>query len=530
VAARAGEAQARQIEAAEARAEAENAIVGRTLRAFTRDEEEAEAGIPRRRASFSSAISRAAAAGALTSTNPNASITNSLSSSRFMPATNAGQFDPGYSEAADVLSIVPGLSLESATIFGGYSSNSLPRSFRNGGERAYGTQNLGSDYDLGANAVIAYGHQGRRSTTRFTYMPSHVQRSRIPEWSTTDHHLSFQSSRDLTPRITLQARGNAADAGLEQFWTRPAVTRRVDVPASFSELLEKVNAGEISNDEFAAILTGSPVVDDPGGSEQDLTRVLSASLGTGVSYAYSRRMTLNFGAAASVNRLLRDRLERSDPGLPYLNFARTTRANAAANYRLSSRTRIGVRHVTAFANSTFLHSVSHSPSVELTQTLSRHWNYQVAGGIGTIYFDRSRSAWNIDASTTWTADGLLGYTSGEHHITLSASKRVGDPLGFGSRSTARANLMWAWQPRFSPWGADAGIAFSRTDVGNVPQLRRGFSSDLYSAGLSRRLTPSTTLRSDYYYGDYSSPYSGVTSSITLHRLQMSLMWRPVEGR
>jgi len=136
----------------------------------------------------------------------------------------------------------------------------------------------------------------------------------------------------------------------------------------------------------------------------------------------------------------------------------------------------------------------------------------------------------MERLTTWTAHGLLGYTSGAHHINLSAAKQVGDPIGFGSRSTVQANLMWAWQPRFSPWGANAGIAFSRSDGTKGPLLNNDFSTDLYSAGLSRRLTPSTTFRSDYYFGEFVSPYSGIATNMSLHRLQMSLMWRPAEPR
>jgi hypothetical protein len=92
-----------------------------------------------------------------------------------------------------------------------------------------------------------------------------------------------------------------------------------------------------------------------------------------------------------------------------------------------------------------------------------------------------------------------------------------------------ANLMWNWQPRFSPWGATAGLAFSRSDF-LIGSIGKEFASDFYSAGLSRRLTPSTTFRSDYYYGEYISPYSGIASNMSLHRLQLSLVWRPVEQR
>ena len=524
-----GEAGVRQSEAAEVRAEEEAAIVGRSLRAFTRDQEEADSSSPRRRAAFSSAISRAAAAGALTSTNPNVSVTNALNPSRFIPTTNAGEFDPGFSQSAEVLSVVPGLTLQSATIFGGYSSNSLPRGLGNGPFSLRNIQ-LGADYDLGASAVINYSRNGRRSLTQFSYTPSHVQRSRIPEWTTTDHRFSFNSSRDLTPRLSLQGNANAGNVGLEQSWMRPSVTRPIEAPASFDELMERVLAGEFTDDEFAAILTGSPVVDDPGGLERELLRIFSVSAGVRASYAYSRRLTFHLGGNAASNTLLGDHQRPGSSGPRYLDYTRTNRAHVTADYRLSSRTRISFAHATRFTDSTLVKSTSQNPTVSLSQALSRHWMYEVGAGVGMIHFDESSSRFDLADTTTWTAQALLGYTTGAHQFNLSARRQVGDPMGFGSRSTAQANLMWAYQPRFSPWGANAGIAFSRTDFGAGARFGRGFSSDLYSAGLSRRLTPSTTLRSDYYFGEYVSPYSGVASDMSLHRLQMSLMWRPVEQR
>jgi hypothetical protein len=169
--------------------------------------------------------------------------------------------------------------------------------------------------------------------------------------------------------------------------------------------------------------------------------------------------------------------------------------------------------------------------VSVSQTLSRHWSYELGGGVGTINFDTPsgrRQDWN---TTTWTANGMLGYVKGAHQISLGGGKRVGDPSGFGGRTTTQANLTWNWQPRFSPWGANAGIAFSRVDLGSsVLSAPRNFATDLYSAGMSRRLTPSTMFRTDYYYGEYVSPFSGIASNMALHRLQMSLAWRPVEPR
>lgn len=513
------------------------AAVGRSLRAYTRDEDEeveAEGATLRRRAAVSNAISRAAAAGALSLPNPNSTVSNSLNAARFMAPIDNRQFDPGFSQAAEMLSVIPGLRIQTASIFAGFSSNSTPRQYRGGAYGAGLANDLGADYDIGASAVIQYSHVGRHGTVRLDYSPSHVQRSRIPEWSSTDHRLSLQTTRDLTPRLTLNLGGRAGNVGLEQFWVEAPEFRRVnftptDPSNALAELLDKVQSGEISDDEFAAILTGSPVVDNPGGSQQDLSRILSLSANANLAYAYSRRLSLTFGASTSSNQIVQGDLEEQLRGNRYISNTQSSNAVVGAAYRHSSRTRVSATLSSSLSDSTFARSLSHSPTVTLQQSISRHWHYEVGGGVGTIRFLESPFESRLSDNTTWTASGGLKYINGGHAVGLNASKRVGDQLGLGSQSTATASLMWNWQGRSSkPWGATAGISFSRADFGGA--LLREYGSTFYNAGISRRLTPSTSFQSDYYYGDYESPFSGVASNMSLHRLQMSLVWRPAEPR
>ncbi len=533
-------APAPQLQAAAANAQTSSATesaiataVGRSLRAYTRDAENAQARNAmnsRRRATFSSAISRAAAAGALAVPDFRGPVGSSLNPSRFAPPPADNSFDPGFSQAADVISVIPGLSLQSVTLSAGYSSNALPRDF--GGQSNIGNYNLGPDYDLGASAVLQYGHSGRHSSIRINYMPSHIQRSRIPEWSSTDHRLSLGTSYDLTPRWTLSADGRAANVGQEQSWYVPPALRDVSgISPDLDGLLDRLQAGEISDDEFAAVLTGSPVVDNPGGREQDLSRVLSAAASASASYAYSRRVTMRFGGSSTLNRMVDGDSGANRPGYRYIQSAQRSNADMSVSYRLSSRTQITALHQSSLSNSTIARSLIHNPSVSLRQRLSRHWNYQVGIGVGAIrYLEGTQIRSAGERATLMTANGRLNYMKEGHVISAYGARRAGDEYGLGSRSTLGAGVNWSWQSRRGPWGGSAGIGITRSDYINGVASGSQLASDLYSAGVSRRLTPSMSWHSDYYYGAYESPYVGVVTNMSVHRVQMSLVWRPAEKR
>lgn len=169
--------------------------------------------------------------------------------------------------------------------------------------------------------------------------------------------------------------------------------------------------------------------------------------------------------------------------------------------------------------------------MSVRQRLTRNWNYQVGAGVGTIRFlEWSLGEIPSDDSMTWTANGSLNYTKEGHVVSFRARRAVGDQLGIGSLATINAGVTWAWQSARSPWGANAGLSFSRSEYDNALLLSRGIKSDLYSRGISRRLTPSTSLRSDYFYGAYDSPFAGLVTNNSMHRVQMSLVWRPAEQR
>ena len=511
--------------------------LGREISAFAADDDsdpqsEIEAQ-PRRRAAFQSAMQRAAAQSALaTAGAQSTAFQSSTSPYRFRPRDPRGQADPfgdGMREAAEAISLVPGLAISSAGLFAGYSSNSIPtRGLLNG----LGGP-LGSDYDYGAMATFSYVNRGRGSDLSISYTPSHNQRVNIEEWSTTNHDLSVSVSKELGARWTLNGTADGGYTGLEQYWLElPILHFPTDVPDTLEGLYEAVEAGQFTDEEFASILTGAPVVDDPGGRQMDLGRVLSLGASASGSYAYSPRWRFNFsGRTQRSNLRAVSRPDRPAIGGLYVADNSVQLGSASMSYRFSPRTSIGVSHTTARAHSDFADSLSNNAMISLSQRLSRALRYRVGLGIGAVNVSRTVYAVDPRMRATWTASGGLSYSLGRHSVSANASRNVGDTLGLGANTSTMAQLQWSWMSLRSPWIASAGFGVMRLRQQGGGVIRtRSLNSDLYSLGVGRRLSPSTLMRTDYYYGRYVSPFEGLFSNAQIHRLQVSLLWRPAERR
>ncbi len=512
--------------------------LGREINAL-RDDPETEDEIdaqPRRRAAFQSAMQRAAANSALALRGTNSSsFQSSTSQQRFGPGSPGSMTDPfgdGMKQAAEAVSLIPGLSISSASLFAGYSSNAIPAG-RLASLGALGGD-LGADYDFGAQATFSYANRGRGSMFSVDYTPSRLQRVNLDQWSTTNHTLNVSASKELGAKWTTRLRANGGYNGLEQYWLEPAILHYpANPPATLDELYDAAAAGELTDEEFASVLTGAPVVDDPGGRQLDLGKVLTYGLSAGASYAYSPRWTFDFSGGISSSSLTNEPQARPGSlGAFYLRDSRREYGGASLSYRLSPRTSIAVSNATSVARSDYADTVSTNTMGTIQQRLTRSLRYHVGLGVGAVDWSRAVLVSNqSNLRYTWIANGGFDYTYGAHVFSFDTSRSAGDVIGLGARTTTQAQAQWQWASRRSTWLANAGIGIMRLSQGGGGQLlTRALNSDIYSAGFGRRLSASTLMRTDYYYGRYVSPYQGLFSNAEIQRLQVSLMWRPTERR
>jgi hypothetical protein len=95
----------------------------------------------------------------------------------------------------------------------------------------------------------------------------------------------------------------------------------------------------------------------------------------------------------------------------------------------------------------------------------------------------------------------------------------------GARDTDRVAGKWQyWRPG-AEWGIEAEGQWYELSLD-------GFGSDaqgkLGRVAWVRRLTPETSLMTEYSYGTFASPFRGVVSDLKRHRVQVSWTWRPAE--
>ncbi len=490
---------------------------------------------PRRRAAFQSAMQRAAASSALAQRGAQTSSYQSATSQgRFSPRDSRSGMDPfgeGMQQAAEAISLVPGLAISGAGVFAGYSSNAIPSRGLTSGLGG----SLGSDYDYGAMASFSYTNRGRGSDLFINYTPSHTQRVNLEQWSSTNHNLSVSTSKELGARWSLRGVADAGYQGLEQFWLElPILHFPTDIPDTLEGLYDAVEAGRFTDEEFAAILTGAPVVDDPGGRQLDLGRVLSYGGSASASYAYSPRWTYGFSGRLQRSQLRgADRPDRPTVGGFYLADNSSVSGSASMSYRMSPRTSIALNNQTSSSQSGYADSFSNNTMASVSQRLNRSLRYQVGLGIGAVSFSRTLLAatGGQTSATSWTANGGLDYTMGNHVLSLSASRRAGDTFGLGASTTTEGSAGWQWVSARSPWTASASIRVLRLSrAGGETFQAYSLNSDLFSLGLSRRLSPTTYMRTDFYHGRYVSPFDGLFANAQINRLQVSLMWRPAERR
>ncbi len=485
---------------------------------------------PRRRV----AMHRMAAAAASSLNEATPFRTGGAGSARFSGSQAGASLGSGLDQAAEAISVVPGLRLEDVTLTAGYSSNGLP-----GARSLYqSTSSLGSDNDFRGSATLAFRKRFRTSSVGLTYTPSRTQRANFRQWNTTDHVLGLQMDKQVSRRWGLGLSASAADTGFEQFWFRRATLRRVEnPPTSFDDLLQRVDSGEFTDEEFASILTGAPIVDDPGGRELDLSRVRSLNSTLTASYAKSARTTITMGGGLSrfQSNFLTGSDDRSDR--VQVNNLGRQHAFVDASYRASAGLTWGTRYTGALSSSNFGDAQSHSGVGYLNKRISRYWDLGLEGGAGVVDVDQESALFRrfgngSPSPLTWVAGGSLNYRYGGHRFGGRLRRQVGDPMGLAARSTIVAGFDWEYTNPRMPWIFTGGASYSSSDFGFAvfDDSTTALETSLYQGALTRRLSSNTALTTGYYFGRYESPLRGLLTGVSVHRVQASFLWRPVEAR
>jgi hypothetical protein len=82
-----------------------------------------------------------------------------------------------------------------------------------------------------------------------------------------------------------------------------------------------------------------------------------------------------------------------------------------------------------------------------------------------------------------------------------------------------------------PWVFSGSAQYTKSEYGFrvFDNTSTSYETTLLEAGLTRRISPSTQFTTGYYFGRYASPFTGLLTGTSVHRVQATFLWRPVEN-
>jgi len=197
----------------------------------------------------------------------------------------------------------------------------------------------------------------------------------------------------------------------------------------------------------------------------------------------------------------------------------------------------GFRYNFGVNGSTFGNSINHAVVGYASKRLSRYWEAGAEAGMGYVSLNADSGILNrfersISGTPTWVAGGSLGYRYGGHSFRTNVRRQVGDTLGLSTLATISGGVDWQWANPRMPWVFSGGASYSKSDWGFAAfdNSSTALETTLLQGGITRRLSASTAFSTGYYYGRYSSPLRGLLTGASVHRVQASFLWRPVDQR
>ncbi len=441
----------------------------------------------------------------------------------FQPWDSEAMTEP-MGAAKAIVSRVPGLRIERVVLFQGFTTNGYPTG---NGASPFFSQNLGYDIDVGAMATISWTRARPTGSLFMLYTPSHTSRMRYSDWNTTDHELTLGATKKFR-RWDLGVNSNNGVRGLPQVLFSPAVLRPVATPpATFDGLVQAAEGGQLSSEEIASVLTGTPVVEKQPQTRFDEGQVLSLSLSTTANYSASPRLSFNLGASATHFHTISNPVSADNVvGLQGLNRATSIGGNGGMNYKLSPGTTVGVESNLRRSRSTFSESTSVNTSATISKQVGRRWTVRGGGGMGTV---DGHSMTHLDAPartrSSWIVKGGVAYTGRANTLEIDAQRSLGDSVGLGGEISHTVGANWKWMRPGASWGLYSHANWYRISIEGYGPTQGA----LAGGGLIRQLTRETSFQAEYSYQMFNSPFRGVVSNLNGQRVQMSWIWKPAGG-
>jgi hypothetical protein len=277
---------------------------------------------------------------------------------------------------------------------------------------------------------------------------------------------------------------------------------------------------------LASILTGAPVVDAPARLLFYGTRSLSANASATMSYSYSNRLAVRFGASGSRMQPLQTGIPRNATGIVPFQFRNTQAgADVGIDYSLNPRTNLSWSANSNRVFSTVSDAYNHQTTLTASRMMGFRWFAQGRGGVGIIQPVGKSST--IPSGLRYVAGGGLGHRWRSHTFLAQVDRSLSNSLAIGAGSGFSSNGDWNWHRFGSPWSVNAGYGRATMDGIGTAEVR----SWRAHAAVIRRIGRQMMLQAEYVRAGYTGGASLTPEAAQLYRInlsgvRMSLMWTP----
>jgi hypothetical protein len=413
---------------------------------------------------------------------------------------------------------IPGVHLYSVSI---YSGDYLGGSGGVAGATTGGASPFATGLVYGGSASLGWTHSSDKSNFSASYTPSFFGAASNSNYNTLNHQMSLHESIKAG-KWTVTISSAAALSNLQQLLFSPTVaSSAVSVPSTFDDLAAAVLAGTFTNNQLAAILTGSPVPASPEQSFIYGERIFTASLTTGVSWAPSTRTS--FHLSASGMRAQNAKSSDLSSGVPGgVTLAPTTTATVGVgwSYSLTPRTTISVDAASSRVFDRMLKGYNSNGSFGLSRTMSRRWFVQLRGGGGIL--DYSAQAYPTSKGFQYLAGASLGYKTQSHTFTGSYNRTVGDNYGVGANATSASSVAWQWRVPGSPWSVASSFEYQQL-------LSAAFvnaTSWRANASISRSISAHLFLSAQFGFYKLPANLAVAGESLSQNGIVLMMAWSP----
>jgi hypothetical protein len=419
-----------------------------------------------------------------------------------------------------------GLHLYGVNVYSSYVSSAYPITTTN--VLAPNAAQLGYDLSYGASASVGWRYQRPdKETFTVSYTGSYNKSENFSSLSAFGHSLRANASWNITPKWTFNLSASGQYQTFVQYLFDPTgVSVIAQTPTTFDNLAASLGAGQFSDSQAAALLTGSGIASagTPLGSPATSlllgTRVLSYASQASISYEASQRLAFHFAAVTAAGQ---DRTGGT-AGVAERNYIMPHtigfNGGASLNYQLSTRTEMGVEVTENRTSNHYQGAYTTEAAASLGRKMGTHWFLH--GSLGGSYTKVVQQLYGAPLSRQIIGSGSLGYQLESHTFVATYNRNATETNGFAVGTNSRFAGSWSWRRPGANWSVVASLG--EQDLENT-----GFSNLsgwTLSGGSVWHFKGNLLLSAQYAYARNSGTFLGNETKISVNSVRLTVGWAP----